>query len=1023
MAESGSTISVTGQLTTTQKVTSGGDLQVDGNKINMGAIMLEDSAAGRLGFNRNTATGAINDSNYNAFQFNGTDASGANGMLEIQEYAGSGGYAGSTYISGNNIKLNAYIIHNNDTNTFYGFSANDNFILKTNNTTQLFVDGTNTYLYYDGTQKLRTSSQGVVVSGTAGATGDVLITSDTLALLQLEDSGLSKTYNIEIGRSASAGDLTFRSSDGEKVRFTEAGKVGIGSNDPQALLNLSQANGANIRFDNPTTNKYFTIGEGVGTDGVFSFRGNSYQNTDTMSVDFVNNRVGVGVIDPDYTLHVYKAAGDTEVYVNGQNGQSSIRMGLDARNWQIKTAAAPYLWSLNYVGTDVPLANIITAKVSGQVGFGTDSPTAKVEIQHPQQTTQFDRDCFLRLHPSAQTNSGGFTNMFFGTSTTNNYGVAIGGLRASSSDSPSFSIRMLDDSIMGTEVMRINTAGNTTLQNLLTVNKTASGAEGGSILLRNLGGGAGCNNKIYFAPTSSNYETRSAIIEGRNTDGNNNMSLFFSTSAGNDPVEHMKIDQNGDISIGTSSATSGSTVLIQENGANGSDATPLILRNYSAAPYTGYVSQEFQVGTINVGEIAAQRVDIDNGRLYFRNKQAGTITDAMVIDQSGVVTIGAAKRYVDSGSTQFNFEINEGMAFGGNAFTFATIQGDGAGLGNIEIRANAYPANTGTESSIKMFTSTSSGGQYTPMTIRGPFVGINEDTPDTYIHVKNTSGDNRGIKIENTVTTSYAELQLLAASEFRLGTGGSGVGPNGTFYIYDATAGKHRFDIDADGNVGIGGGAARLDANSRLDVRRAGNGIALELHQTSGNADDFVDLKMIAGNTTAGTLGTILRHQRQGSGGGSFRILTNPTLSGTPRERVAVMEDGLVQINSDSANTNQAVHKQILTVHKGLSAAGTVLPIAFVDHSHALDVKVTIKQDTANVATGIGHSVCAYGTANTGMTTVSGSGNVTGITLAYLNTNPSGQDYVLTLTWTGSGASPEAYVSITGTSTGRLAEY
>ncbi len=214
-----------------------------------------------------------------------------------------------------------------------------------------------------------------------------------------------------------------------------------------------------------------------------------------------------------------------------------------------------------------------------------------------------------------------------------------------------------------------------------------------------------------------------------------------------------------------------------------------------------------------------------------------------------------------------------------------------------------------------------------------------------------------------------------------------------------------------------------LDANSRLDIRQATDGVALELHNTGGNADDYIDIKMIAGNTTAGTLGTILRHQRQGTGGGSFRILTNPTLTGTPRERFVVLDDGVVQINSDSTSTNQAVYQQTLTVHKGLSAAGTVVPIAFVDHTHALDIKVTIKQNTSNVATGIGHSVCAYGTANTGMTTVSGAGNVSGITLAYLNTNPSGQDYVLTLTWSGSGSSPDAYVTIEGTSTGVLAEY
>ena len=101
----------------------------------------------------------------------------------------------------------------------------------------------------------------------------------------------------------------------------------------------------------------------------------------------------------------------------------------------------------------------MTIDGTGKVGIGTTSPTGKLEIQNAQVTTQFDRDSFLRLHPSAHTNSGGFTNIFFGTSTTNNYGVALGGVRAGTNDAPEFSIRLLNDSISGVEMLNIDTNG------------------------------------------------------------------------------------------------------------------------------------------------------------------------------------------------------------------------------------------------------------------------------------------------------------------------------------------------------------------------------------------------------------------------------------------------------------------------------------------------------------------------------------------------------------------------------------
>ena len=71
-----------------------------------------------------------------------------------------------------------------------------------------------------------------------GNEGKIIIENEILALLQLVQpiSTGHKTYNIELGRTD--GDLTFRSTSGERMRITEDGNVGIGTTNPQALLEI-----------------------------------------------------------------------------------------------------------------------------------------------------------------------------------------------------------------------------------------------------------------------------------------------------------------------------------------------------------------------------------------------------------------------------------------------------------------------------------------------------------------------------------------------------------------------------------------------------------------------------------------------------------------------------------------------------------------------------------------------------------------------------------------------------------------
>ena len=81
-------------------------------------------------------------------------------------------------------------------------------------------------------------------------------------------------------------------------------------------------------------------------------------------------------------------------------------------------------------------------------------------ITKTQVTSSFDTTSFLRLHPSNTVNSGGFTNMFFGTSELDNFGISLGGLRAGTNGVPTFIIKTHNNDATGTERMRITSTGN-----------------------------------------------------------------------------------------------------------------------------------------------------------------------------------------------------------------------------------------------------------------------------------------------------------------------------------------------------------------------------------------------------------------------------------------------------------------------------------------------------------------------------------------------------------------------------------
>ena len=185
-------------------------------------------------------------------------------------------------------------------------------------------------------------------------------------------------------------DWYVRLNGSEKFRIKQDGKVGIGTNNPLNLLTLRQAAGANIRFENATTGRYFIVGEGVGANDKFSFRGNSYRSTDTLTVDFANNRVGIGTISPVSPLHV-KGTSDTNIIsigVGHADGSVRSHWGYDSSGatmgFIVGSAYAndSAKFQIRMRGTASSDAKV-TVLGGGEFGIGTSAPTSKLTIDDP----------------------------------------------------------------------------------------------------------------------------------------------------------------------------------------------------------------------------------------------------------------------------------------------------------------------------------------------------------------------------------------------------------------------------------------------------------------------------------------------------------------------------------------------------------------------------------------------------------------------------------------------------------------
>ena len=612
---------------------------------------------------------------------------------------------------------------------------------------------------------------------------NIELSSSTSSRFLLDNTGASgRKYAIT---SDTSGNLGFYDYDASAFRILvdSSGNVGIGTTSPETNLHIEDSSSFSIiRLVSSTTeNAGIDFGDPDDRD-IGRVR---YNNSDNSMVFHTNaaeqmridsaGRVGIGTSSPSSALHI--TASHPTVYLETSGGGAT-----DAAYLQ-KYSNDVYLYNKEsagklYLGTNN--ATKVTLDSSGNVGIGTSSPSAPLDVVSSSGAV----GAYIRGRSSDNIGSLYFTS---NSSASTEYGYVQG--RSTDLRIQGFNNGLILQPSGGnvgigtsSPASKLDINGDGTI---LRLDGTANTSR--TLLLRNVGGSA------------------EGIIQ---TDGNmhflqEDASKYIRFSTAN--TERMRIDSSGNVGIGTSSPNdkvdiSGST----GDGYRLTDGT-----------HTG-VYRSISGGTI-------LKTTSNHALLFGTND-----TERMRISSSGNLRVGVGNTFEPT--IQFT---NSGRVAGNPAYSF---NGDlDTGMFNPSTQGTIAFANNGSESmridasGNLLVGGTSACGADTITLGTGGFAGI-RNTSGSCLELRRDSTDGSILDFQKngtavgSIQTNSGRLDIQGnANTVRVQSGTSLMQvTNGTQISFE-TAGSERMRIDASGNVKIGTATDRFSyltastANLQID--------------------------------------------------------------------------------------------------------------------------------------------------------------------------------------------------------------